>query len=61
MTDADPESDVESDLVDLTGVPLSRLRSLDDTVLSHAIRRVRDELANGPQLLAAFENGIAAP
>ncbi|GDY29882.1 FxSxx-COOH cyclophane-containing RiPP peptide [Gandjariella thermophila] len=51
----------ESDLVDLTGLPLNRLRSLDDSVLSHAIRRVLQELDDAPQLLAAFDNAISSP
>ena len=33
----------ESDLVDLTGLPLEELPSLNDTPLAHSIRRVLDE------------------
>lgn len=48
---------IASDVVDLTRLPLSELRALDGSALSHAIRRVQRELADPPQSLAAFTNG----
>lgn len=51
--------ELESGLIDLTEVPLDRLRLLDDSVLSHAIRRKLRELDDTPQLLAAFDNSIS--
>ncbi|WP_029535680.1 FxSxx-COOH cyclophane-containing RiPP peptide [Saccharopolyspora spinosa] len=55
-----PESEPDSGLIDLTGMPLDRLRLLDDSVLSHAIRRKLRELDDAPQLLAAFDNSISS-
>ncbi|WP_243794689.1 FxSxx-COOH cyclophane-containing RiPP peptide [Saccharopolyspora gloriosae] len=50
----------ESGLIDLTEVPLDRLRSLDDSVLSYAIRRKLRELDDAPEVLAAFDNSISS-
>jgi FXSXX-COOH protein len=39
----DTEPGVESELVDLGGVPLTVLRALDDTALHRAVRHVVDQ------------------
>lgn len=64
MTDIDAastvESTLESQLIDLTGVSLNRLRVMDDTLLTGTIRQVLADLADGPRLFA-FESGLTTP
>jgi FXSXX-COOH protein len=49
----------ESDLVDLTEVPLDVLPSLGDGPLAHSIRRVLDESRDGAQtVVSGHESSI---
>jgi FXSXX-COOH protein len=48
-------------LIDVSAVPLERLRAIDDSQLAHAIRRVLREAKENPGVLAAFQNRILSP
>lgn len=52
---ADATEDVATDLVDLGQVSLSELRSLDQSVLSDALRRVVEEANNSVDAIAGFQ------
>ncbi len=50
---------VDSDLVDITGLPLGELDTLPDTVLGDLLRRlVADALAPGAEPVAAFQSAL---
>lgn len=42
MNSADTEPGIESELIDLSGVSLDRLRNLDDSLLDRALHRTLD-------------------
>lgn len=48
------ENDLETDLVDLTDVPLPDLTSLDDSVLGSALRRLVAEAKQPRDAIAGF-------
>lgn len=55
----DAQADVDTGLIDLTGVPVSELIRLDDTVLTHCLRRVVWEVTHGSDgAVAAFDSSI---
>jgi len=56
MTEAPPE--YESELPDLSQVPLSELATLDDSVLSHAVRRLLQEADRRHDVVAGFNSSI---
>jgi len=54
-----PVGAVEAGLIDLSGVPLSRLRVLDETVLAHSLRRVIDAATQeAHDSVAAFDSSV---
>jgi FXSXX-COOH protein len=48
----------ESDLADLTKVPLSELRSLDHPILTNALRRVAEEGKDSGDAISGFQAAI---
>lgn len=55
----DAAIDPESDLVDLTNLPLDELPSLGDTPLAHSIRRVLDESRDqSPPVVSGHESSM---
>ena len=48
----------ETDLADLTRVPLSELRSLDHPILTNALRRVAEEAINSDDAISGFQAAI---
>jgi FXSXX-COOH protein len=48
----------ETDLADLTKVPLSELRSLDNPILTNALRRVAEEAKDADDATAGFQAAI---
>jgi FXSXX-COOH protein len=52
---ADATEEVATDLVDLGQVSLSELRSLDQPILSDALRRVVEEANNSIDAIAGFQ------
>lgn len=48
----------ETDLADLTKVPLAELRSLDHPVLTNALRRVAEEAKDSGDVVAGFQAAI---
>lgn len=52
---ADATEDVSTDLVDLGQVSLSDLLSLDQPILSDALRRVVEEAKNSIDVIAGFQ------
>jgi FXSXX-COOH protein len=62
MDDAGVDAaDQESSLVDVTGLPLSRLVSSGDSALAHSLRRLLTELDQQKEVLAAFGNFAPDP
>ena len=49
---------IESDLADLTKVPLSELRSLDHPVVTDALRRAAEEAKDSGDAIAGFQAAI---
>jgi FXSXX-COOH protein len=47
-----------STLVDLTQISLIQLRSLDDSVLGTAIRRLLEEVENPSEVIARFQSCV---
>jgi FXSXX-COOH protein len=56
----DRDYDLESDLVDLTGIDLDRIRALPDSAFGAALRRVLDEARTDTERYAGFQNNMAA-
>lgn len=55
----DSVSEPESDLVDLTDVPLDDLPALGDAPLAHSIRRVLEESRDeGPTVVSGHDSSI---
>jgi FXSXX-COOH protein len=55
----DPAVDLETELVDLTGVTLSELRVLGDTPLAQSLRRIMEESRSDPSsVVSGFESSI---
>jgi FXSXX-COOH protein len=54
----DATEDVATDLIDLGQVSLSELRSLDQPILSDALRRVVEEAKNSVDAIAGFQAAI---
>lgn len=55
---ADATEDVATDLVDLSQVSLTELRSLDQPILSDALRRLAEEAKNSVDAIAGFQAAI---
>ena len=55
---ADANDDVATDLVDLGQVSLTELRSLDQPILSDALRRVAEEARSSVDSVAGFQAAI---
>jgi FXSXX-COOH protein len=53
-----PHPDFDSDLVDLTGIDLDDLASLEDSVLKDALARLADEAGRPDQATAGFNASI---
>jgi FXSXX-COOH protein len=51
----DATEDVATDLVDLSQMSLNELRSLDQPILSDALRRVVEEAKNSVEAIAGFQ------
>jgi FXSXX-COOH protein len=51
-------ADFETDLADLTQLPLSELRSLDHPILTNALRRVAEEAKDSSDAVAGFQAAI---
>jgi FXSXX-COOH protein len=51
----------DSDLVDVTQVPLEKLVSLKNTVLANALRRLLAEFDHPQEIIAAFDNYAGDP
>jgi FXSXX-COOH protein len=47
-----------SDLVDLTQMPLAKLRALDQSILGEALRRVAKEAEDSLEVVAGFQAAI---
>jgi FXSXX-COOH protein len=45
----------ETDLADLTKIPLSKLRSLDHPILTNALRRVAEEAKDSSDAMSGFQ------
>lgn len=45
----------ETDLADLTKIPLSKLRSLDNPILTNALRRVTEEAKDSGDAISGFQ------
>lgn len=56
----DPSDDAvfESDLPDLTDLPLEQLRVSGDSALAHALRRLADDLTSADEFVAGFQSAI---
>lgn len=55
----DAAIDLESELVDLTDLPLEDLPSLGDAPLAHSIRRILDESSSqGPSVVSGHESSM---
>jgi len=53
----DHEPDLESTMIDLTRVPLARLRELDDSVLARSLRRLLEaDTSESP--IASWDSSI---
>lgn len=53
------DSDVlESQMPDLTGVPLNELRVSGDSAIAHALRRLADDLSGADEFVAGFQSAI---
>lgn len=50
--------ELETDLVDVTRMPLAELLRSDDTVLDNALRRLLAELAEPQEIIAAHNNVV---
>ncbi|MGH3902815.1 MAG: FxSxx-COOH cyclophane-containing RiPP peptide [Pseudonocardiaceae bacterium] len=57
MDDAE-EVDLESDLLDLTGISLEQLDALPDSVLGASLRRILAERETMPDQYAFFQNAL---
>jgi FXSXX-COOH protein len=58
QVDASGDEDLESDLVDLTDMPLAELRVSGDSVLAHALRRLVEDVSNTDDVIAGFQSAI---
>jgi FXSXX-COOH protein len=54
----DAREEIESELIDLSALPLERLPSLGGTVLAAALQRMRAEALNPGVTVAGFDNMI---
>lgn len=54
----EPHLDLESDLVDLTGIDLADLPGLEGTVLRAALMRVEEEAEHRNQAMAKFNSSL---
>ncbi|MGH3796455.1 MAG: FxSxx-COOH cyclophane-containing RiPP peptide [Pseudonocardiaceae bacterium] len=52
----DPLLGHEADLVDLTGLPLSELLTMDESVLAQSLRRLAEETDRQEEIVAGFSN-----
>jgi FXSXX-COOH protein len=50
--------DLESDIVDISGISLSALKAANDSVLARSIERAVRESAVGDDVIAGFESSI---
>ena len=50
--------DFVSDIIDLTQMSLAELRSLDQSILGEALRRVAKEAENSVDVIAGFQAAI---
>ncbi|REE95488.1 FxSxx-COOH cyclophane-containing RiPP peptide [Thermomonospora umbrina] len=58
---ADADGEFESVLIDVSGLSLPELFSLDGTVLGEALNRVRVEAAAPREVVAGFQSGMYEP
>jgi FXSXX-COOH protein len=54
---ADRESGIESELIDLSAVPMAVLRESEDTALRQAVRQVMQQAAHSPATVCAGWDG----
>lgn len=52
------ESELESDLVDLTGISLERISLLPDSALAASLRRILTDDSDATERYAGFQNRI---
>ncbi|WP_119727836.1 FxSxx-COOH cyclophane-containing RiPP peptide [Thermomonospora amylolytica] len=57
----DADGAVESELIRLSELSLSEIRSLDGTVLGEALRRIRAESEGGYEAVARFDSALHGP
>lgn len=48
----------ETHIADITQVPLDELIASEDSVLAHALRRIRSEIDNPDEVIAGFQNFV---
>ena len=58
MDDTDDAADLESDLLDLTGISLEQLDALPDSVLRASWRRILTEGGTAPDQYAGFQSAV---
>jgi FXSXX-COOH protein len=54
----DTADEIESELIDLTGLTLEQVRSLGESALGNALRRVIFEAENPQEAIASFSSRI---
>jgi FXSXX-COOH protein len=54
----DEDHNIESDLIDLRGIDLTRLVAAGDSALTRALRRIRHGAENPDDAVAAFQQSI---
>lgn len=52
----DPLLDHETDLVDLTGLPLSQVMTMDESVLAQSLRRLAHDVDQQENIIAGFQS-----
>lgn len=52
----DPLSDHETDLVDLTDLPLSQVMTMDDSVLAQSLRRLAQDVDQQEYIVAGYQS-----
>lgn len=54
----DPLLGHEADLVDLTGLPLAEVLTMDESVLAQSLRRLAEEADRQEDVVAGFSNSL---
>lgn len=57
----DDEAELESDLLDVSGIDLEQLDALPNSVFGASLRRILAESSSMPDQYAAFQSAIRAP